>query len=277
MQKIDAFFDYLGLDFSVSKRRIMNVNKLNLYYFSATGTTARVVTRMGEAVGSAEKEVCDLLKTDPGERFIPNDELLICGMPVYSGRMPALARERMMRVKGDRTPALITCVYGNRDFDDALIELKDLLERNGFRVIKASAFIGEHSIFNAVGRGRPDASDLELAASFAREGAELAFDPEYKQIAQIRGNFPYRPVKSIPLTPKTSRKCHKCGKCVRECPVGAIDAADPRQTDKEKCIRCAHCISVCPRGAKRFGGLLYWLASRSFIKKYQTRQEPYLV
>lgn len=37
------------------------------------------------------------------------------------------------------TPAIAVCVYGNRDYDDALIELKDAIEANGFKTVAAAA------------------------------------------------------------------------------------------------------------------------------------------
>ena len=57
--------------------------------------------------------------------------------------------------------------YGNRNFDDSLVELRDLLEADGFRTVAAGAFIGEHSFSTTLAAGRPDQTDLERAARFA--------------------------------------------------------------------------------------------------------------
>ena len=43
------------------------------------------------------------------------------------------ASQQLLRVKGDGSPAIIVCSYGNRDYEDMLVELKDLLTANGFR------------------------------------------------------------------------------------------------------------------------------------------------
>ena len=48
----------------------------------------------------------------------------------------------------------------------------------------------------------------------------------------------------------------------------------PRQTDPQKCIACGRCIVVCPARARRFGGLLYKIVRRKFVKAYSVRKEP---
>ena len=72
---------------------------------------------------------------------IPASSIAIFAAPVYAGRIPAVAAERFARFKGKHTPAIIFCTYGNRAFDDALLELKELVTANGFKVISAAAFV----------------------------------------------------------------------------------------------------------------------------------------
>lgn len=65
----------------------------------------------------------------------------------------------LAHLKGHGNPAIAVAVYGNRDYDDALVELQDLLEENGFCVIAGAAFVAQHSIFTKVAAGRPDEDD----------------------------------------------------------------------------------------------------------------------
>lgn len=63
--------------------------------------------------------------------------------------------------------AIIVVVYGNWDYVDALIELRDIAVKMGFKPIAAAAFIGEHSFStedSPIAYGRPDISDLNIAA-----------------------------------------------------------------------------------------------------------------
>lgn len=255
----------------------MTLQKANLVYFSATGTTAKIVSAIESGLGVKEKKTHNLIKSDQKPVSIPNDEIAIFGSPVFSGRVPDVARKAFEKIKGNSTPAIIVCVYGNRDFEDALLELKEIVEANGFYVLSAGAFIAQHSIFPEVAQGRPDKSDFNVAKEFGVNSIKAITTATENIPLMIKGNHPYRAVSPIPLNPKTDNKCISCELCVKQCPTQAIDLQNPKKIDKRKCISCAHCISICPTHSKRFGGLLYWLISKSFLKKNSRRKEPYLV
>lgn len=258
----------------------MEITESHLIYFSATGTTEKIVRAIGSGVGMERVTEHALLAPVDRIKTINSNEIAIFGIPVYSGRVPAVAAERLRMFRGESTPAVIAVVYGNREFDDALIELLNIVESCGFSVIAAGAFVAEHSIFPAVGHDRPNPSDREAAAVFGKKSMELLTtcpDTVSAPSIEVRGNTPYRAVAAIPLRPKASKQCNGCGICAKQCPVGAIDPASPRKTDKTLCISCAHCISVCPQKARHFGGLLYKLVSKKFISKCSEPKMPYVI
>ena len=257
----------------------MAERKVRQLYFSPTGTTRAVVETIADTLGNTG-ETLDLLRQPlkgeaEDEVLFAADDLLVAGMPVYAGRIPALCRPMLSRLKGNGTPAVAVAVYGNRDYDDALLELKNLLEENGFVVIGAGAFVAQHSIFPSVGRSRPDGDDRSAAADFARRclGKLEDFDPRAHAFLEVKGNFPYKQPGSVPLKPSGNWRCNRCGACPILCPAGAIAPETPRKTDKSRCISCAACIAVCPTGARAFRGFLYRLAGRTFAKKCAARRE----
>ncbi len=255
---------------------IKNYNN-KLVFYSATYSTRLVVRRIAELLGYNKTEY-DITKAIPEvDNISDSNDLLIVGVPVYAGRIPVQAAEALMKFKGNKTPAIIVCVYGNRDYDDALLELKDIVESNGFKVISAGAFIAQHSIFSQVGMNRPDEEDMVLIDQFTEKNVQILdslTDLTILPDIQIKGNRPYKITGKIPLKPKGNRKCTECGTCVKLCPEGAIYMETPRKTDKEKCIACGRCIVVCPANARHFGGLLYKIAGKKFIKNFSVRREP---
>lgn len=110
----------------------MEITKLTAFIFSPTGTTAAVAKPLAEALLPGA-HIVDLTCADAEEERFGPDELVLFAAPVYGGRIPAPAAKRFARMKGTDTPALLVAVYGNRDYDDALLELCDLAEENGFR------------------------------------------------------------------------------------------------------------------------------------------------
>ncbi len=250
-----------------------------IIHFSPAGGSAAVARKIGAAFGPEKTEVN--LLADPLKRELPleKEDTAVVVLPVYSGRIPALCIESLGKLKGRGGPAVIAAAYGNRHYDDALLELKNVMEGNGFKVISAAACVTRHSIFPKAGEGRPDSEDLRELEDFARKSAALASEflnggQASRASLTVPGNFPYRAFKPVPITPKTGKSCNGCGACARICPAGAISPERLKKTDKERCIRCTACITACPQKARAFRGLLYCLAGRGFLKKNNARKKP---
>lgn len=245
--------------------------KVTTLYFSATYTTKRVVEAVAAGI-SDEVVTYDITNdTNTATVVVPHDEVLVVGVPVYAGRVPAMAVERLQRFKGDGTPAVVVAVYGNRHYDDAVLELHDIMTSCGFRTVAAGAFIAQHSIFPKVGKARPDGADMAEIKEFAAKAVSLLAD-NFGDI-NIPGNRPYKVPGGIPIWPTASRRCTACGACARLCPTGAIDPASPKGVDKTKCIKCGRCIVVCPAKARRFYGIKYSLAAARFNSAFAVRRD----
>ena len=235
--------------------------EVSLVYFSSTKTTQRTVRAIGRALAKAFAiPVQEYAFTLPNARsrklHFASDQLVVVGSPVYGGVMPLLVREYLAQyVTGEKTACILAAVYGNRNFDDCLVEMQDLMEENGFVVTAAAACIGEHSYSTAIASGRPNAQDLALAEEFGRQVAQkLSASPAVPTLAQtLPGSRPYRERKpSAPMAPQTTNGCIRCGMCVNNCPVGAIDRNDPTKVDASLCLRCLSCVRLCPLGSKAF-------------------------
>lgn len=168
---------------------------------------------------------------------------------------------------------MVLAVYGNRDYDDALLEACDLLHRNGFVVVAAAAFVAEHSLTAKVGAGRPDAADMAAAKDFARQAApRLAARPLRPVV--VKGQRPYkeRPA-ARSVAPKTTARCTGCLFCVHNCPMGVISTDDPRIV-REGCIRCCACVRCCPEHAKFFDDPGIVAIAAMLESRCLTRREP---
>ena len=92
-------------------------------HFSPTGGTRKAAEIIGLALDPQATEI-DLStpKSVATPLDLSHDEVLLAAVPVYGGRVPAIALERLKKITGHDTPAIPVVVYGNRDYDDALLE-----------------------------------------------------------------------------------------------------------------------------------------------------------
>ena len=143
--------------------------------------------------------------------------------------------------------AVTLAVYGNRAYEDALLEMNDILTENGFTVIASGAFVAQHSMAPEVGAGRPDEEDAEEIRGFAK----AVLHKKSADGVQLPGNRPYKPEMTVPCTPVSLFSCRHCGVCVKACPTDAISiTAEGVATDKEKCTLCMACTHFCPEHAR---------------------------
>lgn len=272
----------------------MDIQKLYAVYFSATGTTQKVVRRiagqMSAALGCETEEIDFTLPAARGKHYdFAQGDLVVFGLPVYAGRVPNLLLPFVQSgFSGNGALAVPVVLYGNRNYDDGLIELRNTLEADGFHTVAGAAFIGEHSFSYTLAAHRPDEQDLAIADRFAQQAAEkvaaLACPPDAP--VPVGGCDPIRPyytprdrkgnpVNILKVKPKTSDACVKCGLCVRSCPMGSIDPADPSNVSGI-CIKCGACVKKCPKGAKYYDDEKYLYHQHELEEGFARRAEPEL-
>lgn len=254
--------------------------KLTLMYFSPTHTTKKVVGAVGKVLFEkflCHTEVVDLTPALAREReyVFGEDDIVVFGAPVYGGRVPPLLAPVLSKLQGNGARAVVLSVYGNRDYDDALLETADIFTERGFLVCAAGAFIGEHSYSDKVGGGRPDRDDIVAAQSFGIIAAVKV--KAGKPIAKpLRGNRPYKELGASMTAPKPApaldaERCTHCGGCVSVCPVNNI-AAD--LTDRGACIACAACVKFCPQRAREFADEHIAAVREKLEKNCTARRSP---
>lgn len=219
--------------------------------FSPTGGTRKA---SGLVAGALDKNTVTVDLTDSGLDFsavsMTEDNVAVISVPAYAGRIPAVVADRLGMVRGNGARAVLVCVYGNRAFEDTLVELEDVAKHAGFRVVAAVSAIAEHSVARQFAAGRPDAQDAAQLAGFARQIQQKLLAEDASE-PSIPGNRPYKQAGGHRMTPEATEDCVSCGACAALCPVRAIDKDDQSQVNGEECISCMRCIFVCPQNARK--------------------------
>ena len=267
----------------------MKITKVWAVYFSPTGNAKKVVTTMAkraaECLGVPMGTVdFTLPENREGVVSFDKEDLAFFSTPVYAGRIPNKMLPYVQTAfEGNGALAVAVSVFGNRNFDNGLIELRNELEAHGFHTVAGAGIPTEHVFSSKLATGRPDADDLVKIAEFGEKVAEKVSGlTEIPEKIAVRGDDPVgayytplgtdgKPAVFLKAKPKTDpEKCTKCGICATVCPMGSIPKDAP-DTCTGICIKCQACIKACPTGAKYFDDAAF-LSYVEMLKQNYTRR-----
>lgn len=224
------------------------LNTTSLYFFSPTGGTKKAGEMFCRGI-STNTNMIDLGLRDSGVEEAEGD-LTVIAAPVFGGRIPGFVSEKLKKTDGKGKKAVTIVVYGNRAYEDALLELNHVAEEQGFQVVASAALIAQHSMVPEVGKGRPDEQDKKEILDFAQKVLDK-IESNREEAVKVPGNYPYKEAMGMPATPISLPSCNQCGKCEKICPTEAISIKDQTvETSAEKCMLCMACTAVCPEHAR---------------------------
>ena len=247
----------------------MEVKQVRAVWWSATGNTDKTVNTIADALSAAlGVPVSRMSFTRPAERqedlSFGVGDLVVFGMPTYAGKLPNKMLPFVQEhVHGNGALAAAVVTFGNRAYDNSLVELCSVLEADGFHTLAGGAFACRHAFTDALADGRPDWDDRRQMEEFARRIAEKVNAlTELPAPVSVPGDAeaPYyvpkgtdgQPAKFLKAKPQTDlSRCTNCGACARLCPMGAIDRSDPALVPGT-CIKCQCCVRKCTKHAKYF-------------------------
>lgn len=248
----------------------MKTERVWAVYFSPTGSTDKIVKTLAKAVADglgAELKSYNYTLPKRREQVLSFNEtdLVIIATPVYAGRVPnKLLPFVQNNFKGNGAIGVPAVVFGNRSYDNGLIELRNEMENNGFHTVAGGAFVSRHCMSSVLAAGRPNDEDIEFISDFGAKIADKVKNlTEIPDKIDVKGDDPVgpyytpleedgKPAKFLKAKPKTDMdKCDNCGACAKVCPMGSIDFENVAEVPGI-CIKCHACVRKCHTGAKYF-------------------------
>lgn len=261
--------------------------RICLSYFSGTGTTQKVVRAIGEilandlGISNIDEMDFTFLKNRDISPTYNEEDIVIMGLPTIAGRVPNLMLNFLNSIKSNNSLGISIMTFGNRSFDDSLMELTQIMRASGMRVVAGGGFACEHSFSTILGKGRPDDEDMIFIEEFAHKIAEKIKSNDFSDVV-VKGNDPIGPyympqdrngnhIDIRKVKPKTNDKCIDCKLCAKLCPTGAIEFDDVSKVTGI-CMKCCACIKKCPVDAKYFDDEGYLYHKRELEEVYGVRR-----
>ena len=244
-----------------------------IIFFSGTGNSRYVATKMGEILNDEVVSLNECLKGDKCGSF-HSDRPFVFVSPTYMSRMP-------MEVE----KALHNSVFtGNKDayyvftagqsignaykYCRKMCEEKNLSYKGTTSVAMPANYVLMYDVLPKEEAkkeaGKADA-EIEKIVGVIKNGQQLDLDPQmggHKMFSMIAPAFHSLMISARGFHADSS--CTGCGKCEKVCPLGNIKISDGTPVWGNECMHCMACISVCPTASVNYG------------KKTQKRNRYYL-
>lgn len=234
--------------------------KTRIYYFSATGNTARAVQTVADRLAAAGHDVS---RQGIDGRAAPSPEipdLTLIAFPIWSWAAPHFVLDfvrRLPKAKGARAAVLATCGgFGAQGVG----EVERRLRRRGYRVDCSGEAVYPDNWTLAVNPPTGDALAQALAKGDAivqrfADNLLSAHPTRFRcafghklwswPIAMLFRAFGRRFMGKFFLA---DDRCTSCGLCASSCPVQSIrmEGAPARPRWNASCAGCYRCINLCP-------------------------------
>lgn len=259
--------------------------------FSPTHTGLHVTQAVTAAMAQTLQATAEIVNlTAPHMRQTPlifdAQTLLVLTTPTYAGRVPNLIVPYLRTLQGNGALAIVTTMYGNRAYDDALQELADIATDGGCRVIGAMALVGEHSFSAKLSGGRPTADDLQQVRDYGQALASRLLAGEAvptltATLGQPAATRQYykptdhegKPVNILKVKPMVTDAFAGTAAFVNVCPLGSIEMQDGKPVVTGICMKCNACIKACNPPAMAFLDDKYWFHVRCLEENFTAYRE----
>ena len=230
-----------------------------ILYFSATGNSKYVATRIAQAIGQNIVSIADCIHEN---KYTFEEETIGIISPTYDWGLPSIVREFLEKASFQTKYMYFIATYGTTPGAIGHMANKAIQKRSidayySIRMVDTWTPIfdistpekiekytktTEEDIDNIICRVRERHANKHMSPRTPAIFTELIAQPIYNRKVRRTSHF------------HVQDNCIGCGLCAKKCPVQAIEMQNKRPVwVKEKCVMCLGCLHRCPEFAIQYG------------------------
>jgi ferredoxin len=246
----------------VKGAKSMIINKNSILYFSGTGNTYDVTSKLAKACNLEVINISSLIKE---EVLQINCEIIGVAFPIYYGGIPKIISEIISKMKLSKEQYIFAlATYGGMPANPFKILERRLKEKN---VTLGAGFLmnmpGNYLPLNGARKRSVQIKNFKKADKKIEEAAEIIsskmvvkyekspylIDRPFDKLSEKR----VEGLSALDVNFKVDDKCNNCGICSKICPTKNISIENGKLKWLGSCEQCMACIQHCPREAIQYG------------------------
>ena len=235
-----------------------------IFYFSATGNSKYVATRLEEKFNDKSIKIDDALRHEEFEYEAAKGERIFLVCPTYYFNLPNLVSDFLEKITFKGEPADFVCVAtcgSSIGGLDRIIKNKLKGKNLNFKAVYPVRMIDNYVVFFKM----PLPEEETMKQRRAEEELDNVIDNIlfnyrvpytsniWQGILSGFGGLLYRKLNKTKAFKVDEKKCIKCGLCQFHCPARAITMKGHPVWIKDHCTHCMACIQRCPAHCIDYG------------------------
>jgi len=232
-----------------------------IFYFSGTGNSKFVASRISKKFGDEVISINKLLKEGGGSTF-KSEKPFVFVVPTYAWRIPRVVEDFIQKTSFEGSQKVYVIMTCGEDTQNGIGWARKLFSDKGLELVGFAEVVLPNN-YLLMNEPLPDFEEAQMIVRRAlpqideignliAEGKDFMMVPPHGLKGKLQSSVVNRLFYSLLVKSKgfsVDETCNGCKKCNRICPLNNISIVEEKPIWGRDCTHCMACIARCPKEA----------------------------